>query len=337
MSQILINRYFPTTRLRRLRQNETLRLLTQENTLSANDLIQPLFICDGKKQKIAIPSMPDIYRYSLDNALKYIEKLVENGINTIALFPAIEADKKNPLATEALNPQGLVPEALQIIKKHFPDIMIIADIALDPYTSHGQDGLVNEAGYILNDETVEVLREQALLLAQSGADIVAPSDMMDGRVGAIRGILEENNLVNTLILSYSAKYASSFYGPFRDAVGSKSMLGKSDKKNYQMNPANSDEALHEVYLDLQEGADIVMVKPATLYMDIIRRIHETYHVPTFAYHVSGEYSMLKSAVAQGWLDEKSCVLETLLGLKRAGSSAILTYYALNASQWLKQL
>jgi porphobilinogen synthase len=308
----------------------------RENRLSVDDLIYPMFVTEGSNQRESIASMPGIERLSLDLLLEEAHELYNLGIPAIALFPVTAADKKSENAAEAYNPDGLVQRSVRALKKAVPELGIITDVALDPFTTHGQDGLVNLDGYVLNDETIEVLTRQALSHAEAGADIVAPSDMMDGRIGAIRQALEAQNHVNTLILAYSAKYASSFYGPFRDAVGSSGNLGKSNKYSYQMDPANSDEAMREIQLDLQEGADMVMVKPGMPYLDIIRRVKDQYGVPTFAYQVSGEYAMLKAASMNGWLDEKQVVLESLLAFKRAGSDAILTYFAKSVAQWLQE-
>lgn len=327
---------FPVTRPRRLRTDAFIRDLVRETTLSACDFIYPVFVQEGSKRCDDVKSMPGIQRVSLDLLLKQLEIVVELKIPAIAIFPVIDASLKSDDASEAYNPNGLVPKAVSTIKKHFPNLGIITDIALDPYTSHGQDGLIDQTGYILNDKTNTVLVQQALCHARAGVDIVAPSDMMDGRIGLIRKALEEQGFVNTKILAYSAKYASSFYGPFRDAVGSSGNLGKSTKDTYQMDPANSDEALKEVALDLAEGADIVMVKPALPYLDIVRRVKDEFRVPTFAYHVSGEYAMIKAAAQNGWLDEKKCMMESLLSIKRAGADAILTYAALDAARWLNE-
>lgn len=327
---------FPNTRLRRMRYHDFSRRLMRENTLSVNDLIYPLFIIEGSNKREKIPSMPDVKRLSIDLLLKEADEIVQLGIPAIALFPVTAADKKSDDACEAYNPEGLTQRCVRAIKKSHPTLGIISDVALDPFTSHGQDGLINADNYVMNDETVDTLCKQALSHAVAGVDIVAPSDMMDGRIGAIRSILEANNYKNTQILSYSAKYASNFYGPFRDAVGSAENLGKSDKYSYQMDPANSDEALREIQLDLQEGADMIMVKPGMSYLDIIRRVKNQFYVPTFAYQVSGEYAMLKAASINGWLDEKPVVMESLLAFKRAGSDAVLTYYAKSAAQWLKE-
>jgi porphobilinogen synthase len=325
---------YPHLRLRRNRIDEGTRLLTQETFVTAKDLILPAFV-HSKKAAEPIPSMPGVERHSIDSLTKLAHKAQEAGIRAMALFPVIEKDKKTADAREAYNSDGLASKAIQAVKKKFPNMLIIADLALDPYTSHGQDGVVDDTGYVLNDETITILRQQAVVCAAAGADIVAPSDMMDGRVGAIRQALDHNSFNKTRILSYAAKYASNFYGPFRDAVGSAKNLGGSNKFTYQMNPANSDEALREVALDLEEGADIVMVKPAMPYLDIIQRVRETFGVPTFAYQVSGEYAMIKAAAEKGWLNEQQVVLETLLSIKRAGAYGILTYYALQASGWLR--
>jgi porphobilinogen synthase len=308
----------------------------RENCLSVDDLIYPMFVTEGTHQRESISSMPGVERLSLDELLTEAEEIYKLGIPAIALFPVTPANQKSDNAAEAYNPDGLVQRSVRALKQAFPQLGIITDVALDPFTSHGQDGLIDQNGYVLNDETIEVLVKQALSHAEAGADIVAPSDMMDGRIGAIRVALETQNHTNTLILAYSAKYASSFYGPFRDAVGSAGNLGKGNKYSYQMDPANSDEAMREIQLDLQEGADMVMVKPGMPYLDIIRRVKEKYGTPTFAYQVSGEYAMIKAAAMNGWLDEKQVVLESLLAFKRAGSDAILTYYAKSAAQWLKE-
>jgi porphobilinogen synthase len=323
------------TRMRRMRYHNFSRRLMRENQLTVDDLIYPMFVIEGTNRQESITSMPDVERFTLDLLLEQAHEVYELGIPAIALFPVPSADKKSDDAAEAYNPDGLVQRSVRTLKQTLPDLGIITDVALDPFTSHGQDGLVDENGYVLNDATIEVLVKQALSHAAAGADMVAPSDMMDGRVGAIRHALEANQYVNTLILAYSAKYASSFYGPFRDAVGSAGALGKGNKYSYQMDPANSDEALREIQLDIQEGADMVMVKPGMPYLDIIRRIKDQYGVPTFAYQVSGEYAMLKAAALNGWLDEKAVVLESLLAFKRAGSDAILTYYAKSVAQWLR--
>ncbi len=327
---------FPHTRMRRMRYNDFSRRLMRENRLSVDDLIYPMFVTEGENQKEPISSMPGIERFSLDLLLEQTQEIYHLGIPAIALFPVTPVDKKSDDAAEAYNPDGLAQRSVRALKNAFPELGIITDVALDPFTSHGQDGLINQDGYVINDETIAVLVKQALSHAEAGADIVAPSDMMDGRIGAIRQALEAQNHINTLILAYSAKYASSFYGPFRDAVGSAGNLGKSNKYSYQMDPANSDEALREIQLDLQEGADMVMVKPGMPYLDIIRRVKDQYGVPTFAYQVSGEYAMIKAAAMNGWLDEKQVVFESLLAFKRAGSDAILTYYAKSVAQWLQE-
>ena len=327
---------FPLTRMRRMRYSAFSRRLVSETHVSVNDLIYPMFVTEGTNQKESIPSMPGIERLSLDLLITEAEQLYRLGIPAIALFPVTPPEKKSDDAAEAYNPGGLIQRSVRALKKACPELGIITDVALDPFTSHGQDGLVNADGYVINDETVSVLTRQALSHAEAGADVVAPSDMMDGRIGAIREALEQHRYVNTRILAYSAKYASSFYGPFRDAVGSAANLGKSDKASYQMDPANSDEALREIQLDLQEGADMIMVKPGMPYLDIIRRAKDRFGVPTFAYQVSGEYAMLKAASMNGWLDERRVVMESLLAFKRAGCDAILTYYAKTAALWLNE-
>lgn len=325
---------FPSKRMRRLRRDEFSRRLVRESYLQPCDLIYPVFVLDGKNRFENVSSMPGVSRQSLDKLLHTAEKCLQLGIPAIAIFPVIESSLKNLIADEACNPDGLVPQVVRQLKKNFPELGVITDIALDPYTSHGQDGLIDDNGYVMNDETVQVLCRQAIAHAQSGADIVAPSDMMDGRVAAIRVSLDNQRFIHTRILAYSAKYASSFYGPFRDAVGSATNLGAGNKYTYQMDPANSDEALWEVGLDLSEGADMVMIKPGMPYLDIVRRIKDKYGAPTFVYQVSGEYAMLKAASGNGWLNEEACVLESLLGFKRAGADGILTYYAIEAAQWL---
>jgi porphobilinogen synthase len=327
---------FPSTRLRRTRRSAALRSLTSESALSAGDLVYPLFVIEGENKSEAVESMPGVARRSIDGILSEARNAVELGVPAVALFPVIGDSKKSPDGAECANPDGLVQRTVRALRKELPDLAIITDVALDPYTTHGQDGIVDSTGYVLNDETISMLVRQAVSHADAGADIVAPSDMMDGRVGAIRNALENAGHHNTLILAYAAKYASCFYGPFRDAVGSAASLGKSDKRNYQMDPANSDEALREVAMDLEEGADIVMVKPALPYLDVIRRVRDEFRAPTFAYQVSGEYAMIKAAAANGWLDERSAVLESLLAIKRAGASAILSYYALQAAGWLSE-
>ncbi len=318
-----------------MRYNDFSRRLMREHRLSVDDLIYPMFVTEGANQREAIASMPGIERLSLDLLLEEAHALYDLGIPAIALFPVTPLDKKSDDAAEAYNPDGLAQRSVRALKKALPELGIITDVALDPFTSHGQDGLINQDGCVMNDETIAVLVKQALSHAEAGADIVAPSDMMDGRIGAIREALEAQNHINTRILAYSAKYASSFYGPFRDAVGSAGNLGKGNKYSYQMDPANSDEALREIQLDLQEGADMVMIKPGMPYLDIIRRVKDRYGVPTFAYQVSGEYAMLKAAAMNGWLDEEQVVLESLLAFKRAGSDAILTYFAKSVAQWLR--
>lgn len=327
---------FPQKRMRRMRRDEFSRRLMRENRLHSDDLIYPVFVLDGKKQEETVASMPGVVRQSLDLLMYRAEKCLQLGIPAMAIFPVIEPGLKNLTAAEALNPMGLVPRIVSELKKRFPELGIITDVALDPYTSHGQDGLIDANGYVMNEETVTVLAQQALMHAQAGADVVAPSDMMDGRVGAIRSALESGKCIHTRILAYSAKYASSFYGPFRDAVGSAANLGTGNKYTYQMDPANSDEALWEVGLDLEEGADMVMVKPGLPYLDIVRRVKERFGAPTFVYQVSGEYAMLKAAAQNGWLDEKACVLESMLAFKRAGADGVLTYYAMDVAGWLKQ-
>lgn len=326
-------RAFPQSRLRRMRYAPFSRQLLSETQLSVRDLIYPMFILEGKNKREAIHSMPGIDRITVDLLLKEAEDLTKLNIQAIALFPVIDSAKKTLLAEEAYSDQGLIQQAVYQLKKEFPNLGIITDVALDPYTSHGQDGIIDEKGYVLNDKTTEILVKQALSHAQVGADIVAPSDMMDGRIGAIRKALEENHFVNTGILAYSAKYASSFYGPFRDAVGSAAALGKVDKFQYQMDPRNKDEALHEIAMDLQEGADIVMIKPALPYLDIVRQTKELFKVPTFAYQVSGEYCMIKAAAQAGWLNEQAVVLESLIAIKRAGADGILTYFAKQLAEW----
>jgi len=328
-------RQFPQTRLRRPRFKPFSRRLTAETRLLVEDLIYPLFIVEGKNRREAISSMPGIERLSVDLLLAEAEQLVQLGIPAIALFPVMDPAKKTPLAEEAYCPQGLIQCAVRQLKQSFPDLGIITDAALDPYTAHGQDGIIDEHGYVLNDATVDTLVKQALSHAEAGADIIAPSDMMDGRIGAIRRALEQEGFVNTQILAYSAKYASGFYGPFREAVGSKTALGQADKSQYQVDPRNADEALHEVALDLAEGADIVMVKPGMPYLDIVKQTKDVFRVPTFVYQVSGEYAMLKAAASAGWLDEKKCVMESLISIKRAGADAILTYFAKQAALWLQ--
>ena len=326
---------FPLTRMRRMRKDEFSRRLMRENQLSADDLIYPVFVLDGQGQRETVASMPGVERLSVDLMVEQARQAVELGIPAVALFPVTPLDKKSEDASEAYNPNGLAQRAVKTLKDALPELGVITDVALDPFTTHGQDGLIDASGYVLNDDTVEVLVRQALSHAEAGADVVAPSDMMDGRIGLIRECLEENGHVNTRILAYAAKYASSFYGPFRDAVGSAANLGGGNKYSYQMDPANSDEALREVALDLQEGADMVMVKPGMPYLDIVRRVKDHFGVPTFVYQVSGEYAMLKAAARNGWLDERAVALEALLGMKRAGADGILTYYAMQAARWLE--
>ena len=324
-----------STRMRRMRASSFSRNLMREHTLTASDLIYPIFILEGEQQRQAIASMPGVDRLSIDFVVAEAKELVALGIPAIALFPVIDESLKSLDAAEAYNPEGLVPRAVKAIKAAAPELGVITDIALDPYTSHGQDGLINEHGYVLNDETVAVLVKQALCHAAAGVDVVAPSDMMDGRVGEIRDALEQEGFSNTLILAYAAKYASNFYGPFRDAVGSTGNLGAANKHTYQMDPANSDEAIREVALDLAEGADMVMVKPGLPYLDVVQRVKQELAAPTFVYHVSGEYAMLKAAASNGWLDEKACVMEAMLCCKRAGADGILTYFAKDIARWLQ--
>ena len=317
-----------------MRRDEFSRRLMRENVLTANDFIYPVFVLDGQNRSEAVASMPGVQRQSIDLLLETAKECVRYGIPALALFPVVDQSLKSLDAAEAWNPDGLVPRTIKALKQAFPELGIITDVALDPYTSHGQDGLIDDNGYVMNDETVAALVRQALCHAEAGADVVAPSDMMDGRIAAVRQALEFDGYIHTRILAYAAKYASAFYGPFRDAVGSAANLGKGNKYTYQMDPANSDEALREVALDLEEGADMVMVKPGMPYLDIVRRVKDEFGVPTFAYHVSGEYAMLKAAAQNGWLDEQACVLEALLCFKRAGADGILTYYALQAAKWL---
>ena len=324
------------TRKRRMRRDEFSRRLMRETRLSTDDLIQPVFVLDGKKQSQDVASMPGIKRLSLDFLCEQAERLLESGVPAIALFPVVDSSLKSENADEAINPEGLIPRVVKELKSRFPELGVITDVALDPYTSHGQDGLIDDSGYVLNDETVEVLVKQAMTHADAGADVVAPSDMMDGRVGSIREALEAGGHIHTRILAYAAKYASSFYGPFRDALGSTSNLGSGNKYSYQMDPANSDEALHEVALDIDEGADMVMIKPGLPYLDIVRRVKDEFGIPTFVYQVSGEYAMLKAASQNGWLDEKAVVMESLLSIKRAGADGILTYYAETVASWIRE-
>lgn len=329
-----MNRHFPTTRLRRNRFSEFSRRLVRETEISSADFIYPMFVIEGKNQQEAIGSMPDIHRFSIDRLLNEVEELAELGIPAVALFPRVDNSLKTLDGAAAFDPDGLVPRAVNAIKSRFPAMGVICDGALDPYTSHGQDGIIDDSGYVMNDLTVTALRRQAVVCAQAGADVIAPSDMMDGRVGAIRQELDEGGFINTQIMAYSAKYASAYYGPFRDAVGSAGNLGKGNKFNYQMDPANSDEALHEVGLDIAEGADMVMVKPGLPYLDIVRRVRQEFGVPTFVYQVSGEYTMHKLAIQAGALSE-DVILESLMCIKRAGANGILTYFAKDAAQRLK--
>ena len=326
---------YPDTRLRRMRRDAFSRALMRETDLTPSDLILPVFVREGRDVAEPIASMPGVERVSIDRLLRIAEQAHTLGIPALALFPVTPPEAKSLDAAEAWNPEGLAQRAVRALKQAVPELGVITDVALDPFTTHGQDGLIDERGYVVNDATVQALVKQAISHAEAGADVVAPSDMMDGRVGAMRAALEVDGHVNTRILAYSAKYASAFYGPFRDAVGSAGNLGKGNKYTYQMDPANADEALREVALDLDEGADMVMVKPAMPYLDIVRRVKERFGVPTFAYQVSGEYAMLKAAFANGWLDERACVLEALTGIRRAGADAILTYFALDAARWLR--
>ena len=326
---------FPDRRMRRMRRDDFSRRLMRENRLTADDLIYPVFVLDGKGRQEPVLSLPGVSRKSIDLLLRDAERCVELGIPALALFPVIPPEQKSLDAAAAWHAEGLVPRTVRALKERFPDLGVITDVALDPYTSHGQDGLIDETGYVVNDPTVTALTKQALCHAEAGADMVAPSDMMDGRIGALRTALDGAGLQRTRIMSYAAKYASSFYGPFREAVGSGANLGGGNKYTYQMDPANSDEALWEVWLDLQEGADIVMVKPGMPYLDIVRRVKETFGVPTAVYQVSGEYAMLKAAAQNGWIDEVPCVLEALTSFKRAGADAILTYFAISAAEALR--
>jgi len=328
---------YPYARPRRMRKDEFSRRLMREHVLTTNDLIYPVFVLDGENRTEEVASMPGVKRQSIDVLLKTAAECVQLGIPAIALFPVVDNQYKSLDAAEAFNPNGLVQRTVTTLKAAYPELGVITDVALDPYTTHGQDGLIDESGYVLNDETIEVLVKQAISHADAGADIVAPSDMMDGRIGQIREALESTRNIHTKILAYSAKYASAFYGPFRDAVGSAGNLGKGNKYTYQMDPANSDEAMQEVALDISEGADMIMVKPGMPYLDIVRRVKDEFGVPTYAYQVSGEYAMLKAAALNGWLDEKSCVLESLLAFKRAGADGILTYFAMDVARWLKDV
>ncbi|MFM7330228.1 MAG: porphobilinogen synthase [Brachymonas sp.] len=332
----MITPSFPHARPRRLRRDAFTRNLVREHALAAHDLIYPVFILDGAGQRQAVASMPGVERLSVDKLLPVAEECLKLGVPALALFPVIEPSLKTPDGREAWNAQGLVPRAVRELKQRFPELGVMTDVALDPFTTHGQDGVIDETGYILNDETVALLQKQALTQAEAGVDIVAPSDMMDGRIGAIRSTLEKHGHIHTRIMAYSAKYASSFYGPFRDAVGSSANLGKSNKKVYQMDPGNSDEALREVAMDIAEGADMVMVKPGMPYLDIVRRVKDEFKVPTFAYQVSGEYAMLKAAAQNGWLDHDAVMMESLLAFKRAGADGVLTYFAVPAAKLLRE-
>jgi porphobilinogen synthase len=327
---------FPARRPRRWRRDDFSRRLAREHRLAPDDFIYPVFVLEGAKREESVPSLPGVARKSVDRLLRDAEACASLGVPAMALFPVVDAELKSEDAAQAWHPEGLVPRTVRALKERFPSLGVVTDIALDPYTSHGQDGLIDDTGYVMNDETVVALVKQALAHAQAGADVVAPSDMMDGRVGALREALDAGGHMHTRILAYSAKYASSFYGPFRDAVGSAASLKGGDKYTYQMDPANSDEALWETYLDIDEGADMVMVKPGLPYLDIVRRVKDTFGLPTAVYQVSGEYAMLKAAAGNGWLDERACVLESLLSMKRAGADAILTYFALDAARWLKK-
>jgi porphobilinogen synthase len=327
---------YPGVRMRRMRRDDFSRRLMREHRVTVDDLIYPVFVLDGKERREPVASMPGVERLSLDRLLPVAEECVRLGVPVLALFPVIEGALKTPDGREATNADGLVPRTVRALKQAFPQLGVMTDVALDPFTTHGQDGLIDDGGYVLNDETIEVLVRQALVQAESGVDIVAPSDMMDGRIGAIRSALESRRFIHTRIMAYSAKYASAFYGPFRDAVGSAGNLGKSNKMAYQMDPANTDEALREVGLDLQEGADMVMVKPGMPYLDIVRRVKDEFRAPTYVYQVSGEYAMLMAAARNGWLDERKVIMESLLAFKRAGADGVLTYFALQVARWLKE-
>lgn len=331
----IITADFPAARPRRNRRDDFSRRLVQENTVSVNDFIYPVFVQEGQNSLQPVPSMPGVVRYSPDTILPVAEECVRLGIPVLSLFPSIDASLKTPDGIEACNPDGLIPRVIRSIKQEFPELGVLCDVALDPYTSHGQDGVIDENGYVLNEPTVEILRQQALVQAEAGADYVAPSDMMDGRIGAIRQALEQNNFIYTRIMAYSAKYASAFYGPFRDAVGSASNLGKSIKMTYQMDPANRLEALREVAADIKEGADLVMVKPGMPYLDVLREVKDEFKMPTYAYQVSGEYAMIKAAAQNGWLDHDKVMMESLMCFKRAGADGILTYFAIEAAKILK--
>ncbi|AHF00396.1 delta-aminolevulinic acid dehydratase [Thiomicrospira aerophila AL3] len=332
----MITRQFPITRMRRMRADDFSRRLMREHTLTTNDLIYPMFVIEGFNLREPVASMPGVERLTIDLLVEEAEELVELGIPMIAIFPVVPAEQKSLYAEEAYNPEGLAQRAVRAVKAACPELGIMTDVALDPFTTHGQDGIIDDKGYVLNDDTIDVLMKQALSHAEAGADVIGPSDMMDGRIIEIRELLEDHGHRNTRIMAYSAKYASSYYGPFRDAVGSAASLGKSNKANYQMDPANSNEALHEVALDINEGADMVMVKPGLPYLDIVQRIKSEFKVPTYAYHVSGEYAMLKAAAQNGWLDERQVAMETLLCFKRAGADGILTYYAKQVALWLEE-
>ncbi|MGR6774024.1 porphobilinogen synthase [Pectobacterium brasiliense] len=325
---------FPGRRMRRIRRHDFSRRLVAENQLTVNDLIYPVFVMEGTNHRQEVPSMPGVYRMTIDVLLKEAEEIAKLGVPVLSLFPVIEADKKSLYAEEAYNPDGLVPRTIRALKDAVPELGLLTDVALDPYTTHGQDGIIDADGYVINDVTKEILVRQALSHAEAGAEVIAPSDMMDGRIGAIRDTLEAQNLINTQIMAYSAKYASCYYGPFRDAVGSAGNLKGGNKKTYQMDPANSDEALQEIAQDLQEGADMVMVKPGMPYLDVVRRVKDTFGVPTFAYQVSGEYAMHMAAIQNGWLQEQPVVMESLLCFKRAGADGVLTYFAKRVAQWL---
>jgi len=327
---------FPQRRMRRNRRDDFSRRLMREHLLTCDDLIYPVFVMEGKQRTEPVASMPGVERYTLDELLKRAELCAQLHIPALALFPVIAPELKTPDGREAVNPDGLVPRVVAAVKKEFPELGVITDAALDPYTTHGQDGIVDRTGYVLNDETIAMLEKQAVVCAAAGVDIVAPSDMMDGRIGRIRAALDENGHIHTRILAYSAKYASCFYGPFRDAVGSARQLGRGNKYNYQMDPANTDEALWEVGLDLEEGADMVMVKPGLPYLDIVRRVKDTFKAPTYVYQVSGEYAMLRAAIQNGWLDERRAIMEALLCFKRAGADGVLTYFAVDVARWLKE-
>ena len=327
---------FPSVRMRRMRHDDFSRRLMRESKLSVDDLIYPVFVVEGENKRVQVPSMPGVERLSIDLLLKQAEECVKLGIPVMALFPSIEDNLKTPDGREAANPDGLIPRTIKALKKNFPELGVLTDVALDPYTTHGQDGLIDETGFILNDETIEMLVKQVMAQAEAGTDIVAPSDMMDGRIGIIRNALEEKSFIYTKIMAYSAKYASCFYGPFRDAVGSSSNLGRSNKAVYQQDPANTNEALWEVGLDLAEGADMVMVKPGLPYLDVLWRVKQEFMAPTYAYQVSGEYAMIKAATMNGWLDEKKTIMESLLCFKRAGADGILTYFAIQAARWLAE-